>query len=116
MHLWLSLFGFSGVPTPFTGNEQIHFETSKTASSIQVEKQNKVTHKGLLSPPPPGSNTTPTKPYGESTPKHSSSKSPYFEEKSMDAVVQVEQLTSCLKLRFHFQLINLFPKSYILRF
>ncbi|KAL4223056.1 hypothetical protein ACF0H5_016532 [Mactra antiquata] len=46
------------VPAPY--NNQINFASSKTGSTIQVEKQDKVTHSGLLSPTPSSSSPSKT--------------------------------------------------------
>ncbi|XP_060561326.1 protein HIRA-like [Ruditapes philippinarum] len=77
-------------PVPFTNNSQINFETCKSGTKIQVEKQDKVTHSGLLSPPPqpPGSSPLGKLSGPETTPKSSSSKSPVGENKVIDSVVQ----------------------------
>ncbi|XP_053374896.1 protein HIRA-like [Mercenaria mercenaria] len=77
-------------PAPFTNNSLINFETCKSGTTIQVEKQDKVTHSGLLSPPPLQGNSPQAKPWGaETTPKSSSSsKSPAGENKTIDSVVQ----------------------------
>ena len=39
----------SDAPVPFS--HRISFESSKTSSKIQVEKQDKITHSGFTSPP-----------------------------------------------------------------
>jgi hypothetical protein len=85
------VFIFSEGPVPFTNNSQINFETCKSGTKIQVEKQDKVTHSGLLSPPPqpPGSSPLGKLSGPETTPKSSSSKSPVGESKVIDSVVQV---------------------------
>lgn len=100
-----------GVPAPYTTNSnQISFETSKTRTSIQIEKQDKVTHGGgfLPAPAPPASRASLTgspvlsskPPVSESTPRAATStatcKSPEsqgsddgnVDNASVDAVVQ----------------------------
>lgn len=81
-------FIFREGPAPFTNNSQINFETSKTGTTIQVEKQDKVTHSGLLSPPiqpPGGSPLVPSQP----SVIESTSKSPVDISRPIDSVVQV---------------------------
>ncbi|KAH3894120.1 protein HIRA-like [Dreissena polymorpha] len=79
-----------GAPAPFTGSDEIQFQSSKGGSSIQVERQDKVTQGGLLSPQPTGS---PMRlPNLESTPKSNlppptNLMSPLAGEKTFDAVV-----------------------------